>query len=89
MPLVALTLLDSAGGGLLQPTVQTFVRTNGLAWAVVGDAVADHGSGPHNAAHMTLGSTILRIGGVPVCRAGDAASCGHLATGTSHVQVSA
>ena len=89
MPLVSLATLDTAGGGLIAPTLQTFARTGGKPWAVVGDAVADHGTGPHNNATLAAGSAFVRVAGLPVVRAGDAASCGHLATGASHVTVSA
>lgn len=75
---------DSAGGniiGVLAPTV--FV--NGKNIAVVGASIANHGTGLHSSPTMTEGSSTVFANGVPVCRSGDASSCGHVASGSDNV----
>jgi hypothetical protein len=47
----------------------------------VGDAVHDHGDGPHDAPVMAEGEAWFRLNGSPVCRAGHKASCGDPSTG--------
>ena len=54
-----------------------------------GDSVAGHGDPPHNAPTMVAGSKNVFIGGIAVCNAGDAATCGHTASGSSTVTVGA
>jgi len=81
MPGATRCLQDTAGG-LVQEGGQYLVTVEARLWAVVGDAVADHGSGPHNAATMAQGSTFVRIDGTPVVLAGHLATCGHAATGS-------
>ena len=86
MPGIARVGMDSAGGtivGNLAPTV----KVNGAPIAVVGAAVAGHAPGvpPHIAATMAVGSGSVFAHGLPVCRAGDVASCGHSATGSGNV----
>lgn len=78
--------LDSAGGGVIAAAGNVFVTIDGLPWAVVGDPVATHGSGPHTSATMSTGSAVVSIDGLPACRAGDLATCTHAATGSGHVQ---
>jgi uncharacterized Zn-binding protein involved in type VI secretion len=75
---------DLAGGTITGPG-ETSVLVNGDAISVLGDAVASHGSAPHNAATMIEGSATVFAGGIAVVRAGDAASCGHTATGSANV----
>lgn len=84
-PLAARVGVDFVGTGVITGGGQSFVRINGAPWAVLGDAVADHGSGAHNAAHMDEASTLVRINGLRACRAGDGATCSHVATGSGHV----
>ncbi len=78
--------MDAAGGtvvGNLAPTV----RVNGAPVVVQGAAVTSHGNAPHNAATMAGHSATVRANGILVCRAGDAATCGHtLAPGSSNVR---
>lgn len=71
---------DSAGG--------TQIGGSGAPWTVegqpivrLGDPVAGHGIGPHAGPVMAQGSSWMTIDGVPVCREGHLASCGHPATG--------
>jgi hypothetical protein len=47
----------------------------------VGDAVHDHGDGPHDAPAMAEGESWFRLNGSRVCRAGHKASCGDPSTG--------
>jgi uncharacterized Zn-binding protein involved in type VI secretion len=84
MPGIARVNQDSAGGlitGNLAPTV--FV--NGQPIAVKGANVASHGLGGHSNATMLEASTKVFANGIEVCRAGDKASCGDAATGSSNV----
>lgn len=77
--------IASAGGTILGGG-PNHVRIDGAAWSVVGAAVAGHGSGSHAGPVMSQGSSIVRIDGIAACIAGNAASCGHTASGASHVQ---
>ena len=52
-----------------------------------GDPVTGHGSGVHASPIMIAGSNNVFVGGVAVCNAGDLATCGHPATGSSNVNV--
>lgn len=84
MPGVSRVGVDAAGGtivGNLAPTV--FV--NGAPVAVLGAAVAGHGVAPHAAPVMAQASSTVYANGIAICRAGDAASCGHVASGSSNV----
>jgi uncharacterized Zn-binding protein involved in type VI secretion len=78
---------DSAGGTILG-ALQDFVTVEGTLWAVKGDPVAAHGLPPHAAPVMAEGSSFIRINGIPVCREGHAASCGHAATGSAAMSIS-
>lgn len=75
-------------GGLIVGGKNSRVRAEGLPVVVLGDAVAGHGMSPHSAAVMVSASPRVFAGGIPVCRAGDLASCGHQATGSSRVSAS-
>lgn len=86
MPGVSRVGVDSAGGvivGNLAPTV--FV--NGATVAVKGAAVESHPPvPPHTGAPVMVGSSgTVYAHGIPICRAGDAASCGHTASGSGDV----
>lgn len=80
MPGIARVGLDTAGG-LITGNLEPNIRVNGYPVAVVGTAVASHGTGAHASATMAAGSSVVRANGIAVCRAGDAATCGDLATG--------
>ena len=79
---------DAAGGTQLGGGQGT-VYVDGALWVVRGDAVASHAPCPivpsHCAATMSGASATVFAGGIPVCRAGDAASCGHASTGSATV----
>jgi uncharacterized Zn-binding protein involved in type VI secretion len=49
--------------------------------AVVGDSIATHGPAPHIGATMIQGSVSCFVNGLPLCRLGDAASCGCVVIG--------
>lgn len=84
MPGVSRVGIDSAGGTILGPGVASVV-VNGAPVSVIGDAVAGHGDGPHASPVMVGGSGTVIAGGIGVVRAGDAASCGDVATGSTDV----
>lgn len=86
MPGVSRVGVDAAGGtivGNLAPTV--FV--NGAPVVVLGAAVEPHAPfvPPHLAPVMVGSSGTVFASGIAVCRAGDAASCGHAASGAGDV----
>jgi uncharacterized Zn-binding protein involved in type VI secretion len=84
MPGISRATQDTAGGtitGILAPTV--FI--NGKPVACLGATVASHGGGTHANATMVEASTKVYANGIRVCRAGDKASCGDPATGSSNV----
>lgn len=84
MPGVSRVGVDSAGGTILGPGVPSVV-VNGSPVSVIGDAVAGHGDPPHSAPVMIAGSGTVIAGGIGIVRAGDAASCGDTASGSSDV----
>lgn len=86
MPGISRVGVDTAGGtitGNLAPTV--FV--NGAPIAVQGADVESHAPAPpHVGAPVMVGASgTVFAHGIPVCRAGDAASCGHTANGSGNV----
>ncbi len=84
MPGIARVGQDFAGGAQLGGGNST-VYVNGALVVVRGDSVAGHGPVPHASPVMVGASGSVFIGGAPVCRAGDAASCGHPSTGSGNV----
>ena len=68
---------------------QSKVRADGTACVVQGDGVTPHPPNPtlppHANATMARASAKVFIGGVAAVRAGDAATCGHAASGSSKV----
>ena len=87
---VARVSADAAGGTQLGGG-QGWVMIDGDAVVLRGDAVASHAPCPvvpsHCAATMVGAVDWITIGGVPICVAGDAASCGHATTGSDWVDV--
>jgi uncharacterized Zn-binding protein involved in type VI secretion len=85
MPGIARVNQDSAGGlitGNLAPTV--FV--NGQPIAVKSAAVQPHGLGSHAGSVLDGSSFVVFANGIPICRVGDLASCGHaISSGSSTV----
>ena len=82
MPGLARVGTDTAGG-VIQGGGQSTVFCNGSLVAVIGDLVAGHGRSPHSNPTMVEGSSSVFAEGIGVCREGDAASCGHTASGSS------
>ena len=77
---------DSAGGALIAS--QSTVFANGAAVVVHGDSVTNHAPPIiHAAPTMIAGSFKVFIGGAAVCNAGDLATCGHAASGSSDISV--
>lgn len=84
MPGISRVGVDKAGGtivGNLAPTV----FANGAPVAVKGAAVSGHGRSPHSGPVMSGSSGTVKANGILVCRAGDAATCGHAASGSGNV----
>ena len=84
MPGVSRVGIDNAGGtivGNLAPTV----LVNGAPIAVKGAQVAGHGRSPHSSPVMSGSSGTVKANGIEICRAGDAATCGHAASGSGNV----
>ncbi len=88
MPGVARVGSDTAGGTQLGGG-QDWVKIGGDKVVVRGDAVQSHPPCPrvpvHCSAVMVGASSWVKIDGIPICREGDAASCGHTSTGSSWV----
>ena len=88
MPGVARVGQDTAGGTQLGGG-NDFVYIDGALEVVRGDAVAAHPPCPDVPVHcsptMAGASAFVFIDGIPVCRAGDAATCGHASTGSAWV----
>ena len=75
---------DAAGGtivGNLAPTV----IVNSVPIAVKGASVSGHGMSPHSSPVMDGSSSSVYANSILICRAGDAATCGHTASGSSNV----
>lgn len=85
---IAVRTLDSAGGVQLGGG-QNFAKVEGQLVVVMGDPVTPHAPPilPHTAPFMAQGSSWFRINGIPVCRAGHLANCGHATTGRSWARV--
>jgi uncharacterized Zn-binding protein involved in type VI secretion len=85
----AILLTGDIAGGAILPPIQTSVLVNGIPVATVGTKITAHGEFPHGPPppgylpFMVTGSSIVKINGVPVCRNGDLASCGHVAISTN------
>ena len=77
--------VDTAGGALISS--QSSVKANGENVIVNGNSVTPHCYSPHKSATMIAGSNNVFVGGIAVCNAGDAATCGHNASGSDNVNV--
>ncbi|AEH03611.1 PAAR motif of membran proteins [Pseudomonas phage PhiPA3] len=87
MPAVGRIGIAVAGGTVLGPGALK-LRIGGIVATQLGDQIRGHGNGSHNNARMVQGSTKLRVQGIPICKVGDAASCGHTLTDNSKMTVS-
>lgn len=77
---------DVAGGTIVGDLAPT-VKVNNSSIAVKGAVVSGHGRSPHNGPVMVGASGNVFANNIPVCRAGDSASCGHPASGSGDVIV--
>ena len=84
MPGITRVGQDVAGGTIINGANGS-VFANGALIAVRGSGVVSHGSPPHSAAIMVGSSGTVFAQSIPVCRQGDSASCGHVATGSGTV----
>lgn len=84
MPGVSRVGVDSAGGTIVGDLAPTVI-VNGAPVAVLGAAVAPHGTGRHAGPVMAEASATVFANEIAVCRAGDAASCSHATTGFGDV----
>lgn len=80
---VARQNVDSAGGTIIEGSSDVFVNGSGVVF--LGASVQSHGDGQHAAATMAEGSSTVFVNGIQVVRAGDQATCGHSASGSSDV----
>lgn len=78
--------VDSAGGVILGGD-NTTVFANGALVSVDGDLVQGHGTGEHAGPVMIANNNNVFIGGKLVCKAGNLATCGHPASGSSNVMI--
>lgn len=69
---------------------QGFVFVENQLWIVLGDPNTPHGLPPHvpGPDNMAQGSSLVFINGIPVCREGHLAGCGHPTTGSRLVFLS-
>lgn len=69
---------------------QTHVTVQGVLWMVLGDVNTPHGKFPHvpGGDNMAQGSSFVSIDGIPVCREGHLAGCGHPTTGADWFKIS-
>ena len=79
---IAVKALDAAEGVQLAGG-QSFFNVEGQPVVLLGDPVTPHPPPipPHTAPVMAEGSGWMRLNGIPVCREGNLANCGHASTG--------
>ncbi len=77
---IAIKINDLAGGQQLAGG-QNFFFVERLPVVLLGDPVMPHGPALHAAPVMAEGSNWMTLNGIPVCRLGHKASCGHPSTG--------
>ena len=79
---------DLAGGAI---SATGHLTLGGSAASVAGNSVAAHAPCPIDPSHcaaVTTASSHLTLNGITVVVTGDAATCGHAAAGTSHLDLS-
>ena len=86
MPSISVVGESQAGGIITGPGVAKFTL-GGKPVSVLGDGVANHGSGNHQGPTMVAASSKLTVGGKAVVFAGCAASCGHTSNGNAKMSV--
>lgn len=80
---------EDEAGGVQIAGLQEFVTIDEKLVVVLGDPVTPHPPAPpHSAAPvMAEGTDWLRIDGIPVCREGHKANCGHPTTGRGWIRI--
>ena len=75
----------NSGGGVIDSIPQGTVKANSLVVSIDGSKGTGHGVGIHSyhAWDTANGSSIVRIGGTPINRTGDADTCTHARVGGS------
>ncbi|WP_099863715.1 PAAR domain-containing protein [Pararhizobium haloflavum] len=92
MPGIACVGVDTAGGSQMGGGQSKF-KVRGIIAVVLGDPVTPHPplvppGNPHIAGPtMATATSKFRIGGIPVCRAGHLASCGHATSGRGFFRI--
>ncbi len=78
---IAVVSLDTAGGAQMGSQFAPWT-VEGQVIVGIGDLVQAHGPAPHSPPPpMVTGSDWFTIDGIPVCREGEVAACGHATTG--------
>lgn len=78
--------MDSAGGMIL--TGCNSVLINGMPTARILSNVAGHGKNEHAGPVMVGSDASVLVEGLPICKTGSAASCGHvLMPGSANVRI--
>lgn len=88
MPGIACVSVDFAGGVQLGAQASKF-KIRGNAAVVLGDKVAGHPPAPPHTTNpvMAEATAKFRINGIPTCRQGHKASCGHETTGRGFFRI--
>ena len=88
MPGIAVQTEDVAGGKQLAGGQSKF-RVRGKLAVVLGDPVEPHAPliPKHTDPHMAQATDKFRIQGIPTCREGHLADCGHATTGRSFFRI--
>ncbi len=90
MPGIAVVGKDSAGGAQLGGG-NDFFKVDGALAVVLADPVTPHpppNTPPIAAPSMVQGSSFFKLNGIPVCIAGNQASCGHATSGQGFFRIS-
>ena len=85
--LPSVTLLNSATVGastVITNPQKSKLTVGGVEVVLVGASGPSHGDSPHDV-WKTGGTSKLTVGGVPVSKAGDLATCNHPLLGTSKI----
>jgi len=89
MPGIAVKALDAAGGVQTADPGNDWVIVESQPVVVIGALVEPHPPFPPHTSGppMVTGVSWFTIDGIPVCRAGDSAACGHTTTGRDWFQI--
>jgi uncharacterized Zn-binding protein involved in type VI secretion len=86
---VARRNVDTAAGAQIG-VGQTWITVEDQLWIILGDINQPHQPRPHlpGGDNMVQGSSWITIDGIPVCREGHLAGCGHPTTGSQFMFLS-